>query len=973
MAAPPRLSAFWLLIGLTLACTPSPRERAPARDGGAPEAAAVTSGESPRLVYATWNTEGVYAVAMDTPDQRENLVPPFRATGAWVRSLAYSPDGAFVANVSQVVDDRWDLFVRARRGGSLQALSAGLPSVVEAHFAPNAHWLTFTTRNAATNSVELHLADLAVTPARVTSLGPIVDSKPIWSGDGRVLAFSSALDKLRVMRPSEHSRSVELTLPERFTEQAILSHSGRHVAWQAHGQALVATTDGRKKPEEMRCPAGLLTSFRWAGERDVQIECGGGSKHPSEAVCSWSQRTCRTLAPLSLGPRCGDMQILCGPNALYRVSLAHARWEAPAVLTHDLGAWNYRRPIAFDQRCEHLTYAHSRSELARLTLDRQGRILQTLRAPLDAELQRYGLGEKLWSAPDGSVGLAETSAGLSLVRWEFARTRLIEPPVNVERGVGFVDASHAVVHGRMRGRTEAELLLMLDLNEQRVSVAPLLAEDLSGGEANRDHAGFVFAPDGRSVMITAGARPRSHPAFELAGSGMTPLLIDLETQQFDVLMPKPSRSMGKLHRVQPLGTRALVISAAVEQGWDASTFVHDLRALHPVRLALPLPWRETQISNRATAAAFHEGDRLDLLQLAPNAAPHVRTLELSVETGAFSGDEQWYLARTAGADLYAVPVRAGDPVLLARGARLSAVAPSGTGIALTQGLEDGRSKLLYLNLRDPKPTFVDLWEGRGFYEVWFSDDGSQLAYTSDADDGRFALKMWRVGAPGAGHLRGTFVRGGFPANDGDTAVRHAYAFALRGLRGLLMVSGVRYYLDRADVWVVPWLGTETQSWRLPTESGVLSVQQSGDSDLLIANEANAKGYSGLRSYRIGAAGAAATLAEQNSSTSMIQHFELSPAGTHVAYDNVVVALDAANPASSTMRISEVPGLIGFSPDGRYVASLPNDDRLHVLDVTTGKSRVLSDPKHRVRKAFWLVPGGDLRLPQPPAWQRSHGW
>lgn len=490
----------------------------------------------------------------------------------------------------------------------------------------------------------------------------------------------------------------------------------------------------------------------------------------------------------------------------------------------------------------------------------------------------------------------------------------------------------------------------------------------------------VTTSEGMTLVYESADRDRLH-AVPLANPRAGYLLW---AAQREPLIPKPGIPTSIVDRVLPLGTRAVLFSVSSTEGGHETTFVRDLGALYPSAAHIPRSWGGRDVSASGAHVALHEGDRLELLSLSDSGPPHERALPLSVEHGMFSGDERWYLAHAHNGELVAVPTTGdGAPVLLARGVSFFSTAPAGSGVTFTQIIDGQRQKLFYVDPRSARPVFVDLlkaWSvvyGKELgFEVWFSDDGNQLAYAHGADDPRlFALKMWKVGALESGHARGTFPIGSRHGLAGRISECHAYALPLRGGRGLLLGSGLRDYLDPASVWVVPWLGAEANSWRLPTEWAVRQLQQLGDTDLLVSHESMASGHSRLRSYHIGASAHAATLAAVDSSTDTIQDFFLAP--THVAYFSTrgeVGLQSLSHPLEPTRYIAaSEERLLGFSPDGRYLVLIyPRGGQLRVVDVTTQESRHLSGPGHQVRNAFWLVPAGARPLRQPAHWQRANG-
>jgi hypothetical protein len=927
---------------------------------------ATDGGSAPRaatLVYRTAGDPGtLHAVSLSNPDLRRELTPEFRATGARVRWLAYSPDGAFVAHLSQTEPGRTDLYLRATRGKELQRLSASLGTAQSPSFSPNSRWLAFVAARSATDpQTVLQLVDLAQSPPRITDLGSTAQDAPLWSGDSRIVAFKTAPNVLRSVRVADARRAIDIPVAGSLSP-AILSHDGRFVAWLSQGNALVARTDQAQPARTMQCPAGHPISFAGAGKQDVLLQCRE-TRSDSWAVCSLAMARCHSLSPLVPGPQCGQLQILNGPDAIYSVWLAGPRWQAPTLLARVPGGRPpFARVQAFSRDCASLVYAPSPKELARIRLTPSGQAKGEQRAELTVQLDRWA-SPQIWPSPDGEVALLATESGLSLLRWSSAQTTPLEPHMSVGAGAGWIDNANAVFQGRTTERGWEHLLFKVSLTDRGSKVRMLIDEDLKAG-AQRESHGFTLAPDGRSALLSAGAGKRDHPAFAQAGSGDVPLLYDLMTEQLEALIPRPSADTGKLLEVVPMGTHAVAFTAAVNESWQALSFVDDLRERYPLAASLANSNGHAVVSPDGLAAAFHSAERLDLLRLAPahkREAPRVHSVALSIDGGKFTGDTQWFVARTYQNDLYAVATVSGEVRPLAHSVRHFAVAPVGSAIAFAQDVGDGRTKLRFLELRKSEPVFVDLWEDCAFQSEWFSEDGTQLAYTGSADDrSMFSLKMWRVGAPGAGQVRGTYRAGASPARDGPPS-RSAEASVLRGERGLLVISGAPYYLDKRPTWLLPWLGARASPWQLPTDFGILDIRQVGDSELLVANEATPS-HSRLRLYRLGAPRALATLAELDSNTELIAWFQLSPSGAHLVYATRrelylrAVHDAAAQPVKLTRFSSDTYGH-GFSPDGRYFAlrevQTGRRATLYVVDVEQPSWRQISSAEHDVRSAFWL--------------------
>jgi Tol biopolymer transport system component len=164
------------------------------------------------LVYETNDGSGtLHAVSLSNPDLRRELMPEVLVPGARVWSLAYSPDGAFVAHLSETEPGHTDLYLRPTRGGELQRLSAGLGTAHSPSFSPNSRWLSFVAARSATDpETVLQLVDLAQSPPRITIAGPADGTAPLWSDDGELIAVKASPNVLRSVRVLDTQRLPEL-------------------------------------------------------------------------------------------------------------------------------------------------------------------------------------------------------------------------------------------------------------------------------------------------------------------------------------------------------------------------------------------------------------------------------------------------------------------------------------------------------------------------------------------------------------------------------------------------------------------------------------------------------------------------------------------------------------------------------------------------------------------------------------------
>lgn len=350
------------------------------------------------------------------------------------------------------------------------------------------------------------------------------------------------------------------------------------------------------------------------------LRCREGNAGDSTALCSWATARCRSLSPLVPGPRCGELQILNGPDAIYSVWLASPRWEAPTMLAQvPADRPRLARVQAFSRDCGYFVYTRGLKELAQIRLTPSDRAAGEQRIELTHELDRSA-SSRIWPSPDGESALLATESGLSLLRWSRAEVTLLEPRISVDVGAGWIDNANAVLHGGIAERGGEHLLLKVSLADRDTRVRALIDEDLRI-EAQRGSLCFTLAPDGQSALLTAGAGKRLHPAFAQADSRDVPLLYDLVSDHVQVLIPRPSAGISKLFDVVPMGTRALAFSLAVNDSGQTRSFVHDLRERYPLAVPLVDSNRRAEVSANGLAAAFQGGERLDLLRFPARRQP----------------------------------------------------------------------------------------------------------------------------------------------------------------------------------------------------------------------------------------------------------------------------------------------------------------------------------------------------------------
>lgn len=259
-----------------------------ALNGG--EARAVTSFRDGRVVWPSISYDGASIVferdfgiwSLDVATGRAGQVPvtlrgavpapgvEHQTVTQGIGSLALSPDNRKIAFIA-----RGDVFAAsARDGGDAQRITSTPELEAQVSWAPDSRRLAYISSRGG--KTHIYVYDVgARTETQLTS-GAANDVTPVWSPDGRAIAFMRGAKELRVIDVGSRQERLlatgELDRPPFLNDRAIAwSHDGRWIAFLNGGQGafqnphIVSLNGGAARPAAF-LPHAFGSSVAWSSD-----------------------------------------------------------------------------------------------------------------------------------------------------------------------------------------------------------------------------------------------------------------------------------------------------------------------------------------------------------------------------------------------------------------------------------------------------------------------------------------------------------------------------------------------------------------------------------------------------------------------------------------------------------------------------------------------------------------------------------
>ncbi|HLH09373.1 MAG TPA: prolyl oligopeptidase family serine peptidase [Terriglobales bacterium] len=251
---------------------------------------------------SSWSPDGKSVVVETNISGRDNLwiVP---ADGGWPRQLtisdqrqtkpAWSPDGQWIAFQSDKDgNEQWDIFVASPRNGDVVNLTNS-PEVSEESpsWQPRGRLLAITVKasGAAQEVATLDVLTRRVRKLTNTTSKDVVNSRPVWSPDGKQIAYTQAsgADSNVFVVDIETGKSTNLT-----------PHTGEHrysaAAWSPDGKNLLVTSN-----EGASDRVGLLhvasKQIRWLSNGKTTAKAGCFSPDGKRAAWTLGRDSTETI------------------------------------------------------------------------------------------------------------------------------------------------------------------------------------------------------------------------------------------------------------------------------------------------------------------------------------------------------------------------------------------------------------------------------------------------------------------------------------------------------------------------------------------------------------------------------------------------------------------------------------------------------------------------------------------------------
>ncbi|HLZ10804.1 MAG TPA: hypothetical protein VKT80_19620, partial [Chloroflexota bacterium] len=234
--------------------------------------------------------------------------------------LAWSPDGSHVA----FIKGRGELCVMTPDGKTIQSILKSF-TVPEFDWSPDGKWLVYSADDADFNrDVFIVPIDSSKPPFNV-SRHPRNDSNPVWSPDGKVIAFTGQRgDERDIFYVWLRNEDEEKASRDRSIEKAIEKMAkGRKVGDRDSDDAKTDTPRPRPEPRKP-----VVVSIDWNGLHDRIHRVSNPGV--TETGLFWSADSKKLLFSATIDGKSGIYSIEIPddlkPKSFTTQSLSHARW-----------------------------------------------------------------------------------------------------------------------------------------------------------------------------------------------------------------------------------------------------------------------------------------------------------------------------------------------------------------------------------------------------------------------------------------------------------------------------------------------------------------------------------------------------------------------------------------------------------------------------------------------------------------------
>jgi Tol biopolymer transport system component/DNA-binding winged helix-turn-helix (wHTH) protein len=160
----------------------------------------------------------------------------------WEIAPVWSPDGKYIAFMRVTQDHRDDgIYIASAQGGSeRRAYSIEIPNITkELDWSPDGKYLAFAERNSPDEAAAVYLLSLDTlqrSPLTFPPKGILGDSSPVFSPDGKALAFlRDRLDTQEIyVVPSQGGQPRQVTFDNRIIQGVTWSASGRDLIFSSN-------------------------------------------------------------------------------------------------------------------------------------------------------------------------------------------------------------------------------------------------------------------------------------------------------------------------------------------------------------------------------------------------------------------------------------------------------------------------------------------------------------------------------------------------------------------------------------------------------------------------------------------------------------------------------------------------------------------------------------------------------------------
>ena len=237
---------------------------------------------------SSWSPDGKSVVVVSNISGRNNLwVVP--SAGGWPRQLtiseqrqtspSWSPDGQWIAFQSDKDgNEQWDVFVVAPKNGDVVNLT-NTPEISEESptWQPHGRLLAITVRPKDASTAEIATLDVLTRRVRKVTKDTPKDrfnSRPIWSPDGKRIAFTQA-------QATGKDSNVFVVEIETGKSTNLTPHTGEHLysvsAWSPDGKRLLISSNAGNDYQNVALLDVASKRIDWLSKEKFESEAGSFS------------------------------------------------------------------------------------------------------------------------------------------------------------------------------------------------------------------------------------------------------------------------------------------------------------------------------------------------------------------------------------------------------------------------------------------------------------------------------------------------------------------------------------------------------------------------------------------------------------------------------------------------------------------------------------------------------------------------